>query len=91
MSFIKFVNSFLYRPNYSQQDAVIEVKSTDYATYETYERENGLFIYGLSSDAEKASASKSNEVCEFKFEVVFVKDVSNKMQTAYRWVKLIRF
>lgn len=83
MSFLnKFVNSFLYRPNYSQQDAVIEVKSTDYVTYEALERENGLFIYGLSNDSEKPSASK--EVCEFKFEVVFVKDVSSKLQTAYR-------
>lgn len=86
MSLLKFVNSFLYRPNYSQQDAVIEVKPSDYINYETYEREDGLFLYGISENDKPptTSAAKTTEEYEFKFEVVFIKDVSAKQQTAYR-------
>ena len=87
MSILKFVNSFLYRPNYSQQDAVIEVKPSDYINYETYEREDGLFVYGVNENDKPpvpTSTARTTEECEFKFEVVFIKDVSSKQQTAYR-------
>jgi len=89
MALFKIVNQFIYGPGSPQPDTVMEVKASNYINYETYEREDGLFIYGISETDQSSAASTSalmkvaTDEPNFKFEVVFVKDTSPRAQTAY--------